>query len=406
VLIVRQSTARTVTVGPVLDADGVAVTGGVVGDFKISKNGGAPAALDGSATLTHRHTGHYSLALTATDLDTVGQAEVVIDDTVNACPMKEITVLEEAVYDALYAASATGMLPANVTQWGGSATPVTNFTTVFSTDFAANYDATNDVWKTNVTFYAGVTVTASDDPLLMLDTTVSSVTSQTVLVLTAGPPDTGAIPPGSPVQITDSATATQKCVGFVLTYVVSGGGTVFTLTLDADPGVFTIAAGDKVKVLTKTQSRTESAAGVWGALRASYASANTFGEGVASVRGLVTGPVQSVGNDAISSGSFSPGALVAAAVGTDFLGPTAVSAALCSKIADIVLRRLMTNVEGSSYGDTPGVGSLYGLVQQMQESNLVDNAGFLTVYKTDGTTELAQKAVTTDAAGEPVTGIS
>ena len=93
-------------VGPVLDADGVAVTNGVVGDFKASKNGAAPAALNASATLTHRHTGHYSLALTASDLDTVGQAEIVIDDTTNACPMKEITVVEEAVYDALFAASA------------------------------------------------------------------------------------------------------------------------------------------------------------------------------------------------------------------------------------------------------------------------------------------------------------
>lgn len=107
-LIVRQSTARTVTVGPVLDADGVAVTDGVVADFKISKNGGAPAALNGSATLTHRHTGHYSLALTTSDLDTVGQAEIVIDDTVNACAPKELTVIEEAVYDALFAASAAG----------------------------------------------------------------------------------------------------------------------------------------------------------------------------------------------------------------------------------------------------------------------------------------------------------
>jgi hypothetical protein len=120
-IIARQSTARTVTVGPVLDADGVAVTGGVVADFKISKNGGAPAALNGSATLTHRHTGFYSLALTASDLDTVGQAEVTIDDTVNACPMKELSVIEEAVYDALYAASATGMLPANVIQLLGTA---------------------------------------------------------------------------------------------------------------------------------------------------------------------------------------------------------------------------------------------------------------------------------------------
>jgi hypothetical protein len=107
-IIAKQSTARTVTVGPVLDADGVAVTDCVVGDFKISKNGGAPAALNGSATLTHRNTGHYSLALTASDLDTVGQAEVVIDDTVNGCPMKEITVVEEAVYDAFYAAAAPG----------------------------------------------------------------------------------------------------------------------------------------------------------------------------------------------------------------------------------------------------------------------------------------------------------
>jgi hypothetical protein len=100
-IIVKQSTARTVIVGPVLDASGVAVTGSVVGDFKVSKNGGAPAALDGSATLTHRHTGMYSLALTANDLDTIGSAEITCDDTVNACPVKELVVIVASVYDAL-----------------------------------------------------------------------------------------------------------------------------------------------------------------------------------------------------------------------------------------------------------------------------------------------------------------
>jgi uncharacterized protein YjbJ (UPF0337 family) len=124
-IVARQSTARTVMVGPVLDADGVAVTTAVVGDFKLSKNGGAPAALNASATLTHRNTGHYSLALTASDLDTVGQAEVVIDKTTDACPPKEVTVLEEAVYDALFAASAVGPLLANsdgsgLTEAGGT----------------------------------------------------------------------------------------------------------------------------------------------------------------------------------------------------------------------------------------------------------------------------------------------
>lgn len=108
---VRQSTARTYMVGPVLDADGAAVTDGVVADFKISKNGAAPAGLDGSATLAHRHTGHYSLALTAGDHDTVGTAQITLDDSVNACPAMNLQVVEEAVFDALYAASATGALP-------------------------------------------------------------------------------------------------------------------------------------------------------------------------------------------------------------------------------------------------------------------------------------------------------
>ena len=102
----KQSTAIIVTVGPVLSATGVAVTDGVVGDFKISKNGGVPAALDASATLTHRATGHYSLSLTATDVNTVGTVEVIIDDTVNACPIKEIQVVETVIYDALFADGA------------------------------------------------------------------------------------------------------------------------------------------------------------------------------------------------------------------------------------------------------------------------------------------------------------
>lgn len=152
-------------VGPVLDADGVAVTGGVVADFKVSKNGGAPAALDGSATLTHRHTGFYSLALTANDLDTVGTAQVTIDDTVNACPMLSLQVVEEAIYDALFAASAnawsgaagSSIGVANMTQLAGSATPVTNMNVVFNTDFATNYDTTLDRWQVDVDAISGDT---------------------------------------------------------------------------------------------------------------------------------------------------------------------------------------------------------------------------------------------------------
>lgn len=100
-MLARQSTARTFIIGPVLDSSGAAVTDCVIGDFKVSKNGAAPAALNGSATLTHRHTGHYSLAATASDFDTLGTAQYVIDDTVNSCQGKDFDVIPAAVHDAL-----------------------------------------------------------------------------------------------------------------------------------------------------------------------------------------------------------------------------------------------------------------------------------------------------------------
>ena len=121
---IRQSTAFEVAVGPVLDADGVAVTDCVVGDFKLKKTTGNFAALNGSATLTHVSAGVYDLVGTTSDSDTVGIATIAIDDTVNACQMVYLQVLEEAVYDAQYAASAPGYVanaPVNVAQWLGVA---------------------------------------------------------------------------------------------------------------------------------------------------------------------------------------------------------------------------------------------------------------------------------------------
>lgn len=126
--IARQSTAATYTIGPVLDADGVAVTGQTAADFKISKNGGSYAALNGSATATHSHAGHYLLALTATDLNTVGSATVSSDDGVNTCQPLRIQVLEEAVYDAWYASGSGAAFNANVIQIDGQATSGNNAT--------------------------------------------------------------------------------------------------------------------------------------------------------------------------------------------------------------------------------------------------------------------------------------
>ena len=83
--------------------------------------------------------------------------------------------------------------------------------------------------------------------------------------------------------------------------------------------------------------------------------------------------------------------------------PTPTSA-ICNRIADHVRRRTQANVEASSDGDTLDLSSLYGFIQQAQESSISGTT--LTVNKTDGTTSLGTKTLTSNASAEPVTGIA
>lgn len=93
--------------------------------------------------------------------------------------------------------------------------------------------------------------------------------------------------------------------------------------------------------------------------------------------------------------------LVLADTGTDGV---VLSAAQMNKIADHVRRRTQANVEASSDGDAVSLGSLYGFIQQAQESSV--SGGTLTVKKTDGSTTLGTKTIASSAAADPVTGIS
>lgn len=121
----RQSTAANVKVGPFVDAaDGVTPMTSLTitqPDIRLTKNGGAFAQKNAAQTLSHDENGWYTVALDTTDTNTVGVLEIAIYEA-GALPCKvAIQIVEEAIYDAFYAASATGLLPANVTQFGGSA---------------------------------------------------------------------------------------------------------------------------------------------------------------------------------------------------------------------------------------------------------------------------------------------
>ena len=77
----------------------------------------------------------------------------------------------------------------------------------------------------------------------MHSTTIATLASQTSFTLTAGSADDDAYNYCVAV-VTDESTATQKCVGVISDYT----GSSKTVTLGADPAIFTMAAGDTVEI--------------------------------------------------------------------------------------------------------------------------------------------------------------
>lgn len=109
----RQSTSQVARLGKFVDAtDGVTAETALTianTDILLSKDGGAFAAKN-SGGATHDSVGWYSATLDATDTATVGILEIDIS-VAGALPVfMRFYVVEEAVYDALFAASAAGPL--------------------------------------------------------------------------------------------------------------------------------------------------------------------------------------------------------------------------------------------------------------------------------------------------------
>ena len=120
----------------------------------------------------------------------------------------------------------------------------------------------------------------------------------------------------------------------------------------------------------------------------------------------VTGSLSgSVGSVTTKTGySLANGSIIAASFATGALSSDALSAAMANKIADHMRRRTQANVEASSDGDALDLLSQYGAIQQMQESSVSGTT--MTVKKTDGTTTLGTRTLTSDADADPITGVS
>ena len=129
-MFLKQSTAYTFRHGPFLDeTDGKTAETGLTisqADVRLSKAGGNFAQKNESSSSSHDEIGFYIVVLDATDTNTCGELLVAVHESGALPVFKTFQVLEEAIYTALFAASATGELPADVVKVSGDATAADN----------------------------------------------------------------------------------------------------------------------------------------------------------------------------------------------------------------------------------------------------------------------------------------
>ena len=111
-MFLKQSTAYTFRLGPFVDdTDGkTAETGLTIEDshVRVSKNGGNFIDKAETSNSAHDEAGFYVVVFNTTDTNTVGELQIACHISGALPVFKTFYVVEEAVYDALFAASATG----------------------------------------------------------------------------------------------------------------------------------------------------------------------------------------------------------------------------------------------------------------------------------------------------------
>ena len=109
-MFLKQSTAYTFRHGPFLDdTDGKTAETGLTisqADVRLSKAGGDFAQKNESSASSHDEIGYYIVALDATDTNTCGELLVAVHEAGALPVFKTFQVLEETIYDSLFATSA------------------------------------------------------------------------------------------------------------------------------------------------------------------------------------------------------------------------------------------------------------------------------------------------------------
>jgi hypothetical protein len=365
-LFIRQNATHKVLIGPV-----VAVANGYVPvtTLDLSTADEAEAILhdNGTTVSISAYTfaaitnadGYYHLTLQSGITGTVGHMTIVINDDSLCLPVKaDFTVIEEAVYDALYAASAPG--------------------------YVTNQPVDVNTIKTQtVTCAAGVTVLASVG-------TAATSTAQTGDAFAR----LGA-PAGASVSADVAAVKAETASILTDTAEIGAAGAGLTALVDLiwdEPTSGHTTAGTTGKALTDAGSAGDPWAtalpGAYGAGTAGKIVGDNINATISSRMATYTQPT------GFLAATFP--ATVASPTNITAASGVVLSAAGNEAAADALLNRNVSG--GSNTGRT--VKQAYHFIR----NKWVVAAGTLTVYDTDDTTSSWTAAVTGTTGADPVTG--
>lgn len=314
----RQSTAsQEVPLGYFVDStDGDTEETGLTianTDIKIWKAGATTLANKNSGGATHISNGVYYAVLDATDTNTLGSLVIFVHVSGALAVKVDCVVLAANVYDSLIAGS--DLLDVNASQLGGTSQTGNDVGAdvdailTDTADMQPKFGTVSDLGSGatlagNLSDMAGATFATSTDSLeairdrgdaawttgaggtppdLLASTTIATLASQTSFTLTAGSADDDAYN-GALVVVTDASTSTQKAVGQVSDYT----GSTRTVTLSADPGIFTMAVGDSIAIVAVGQATAsvDTAAiadAVWDEALSGHTTAGSAGKAVADI---------------------------------------------------------------------------------------------------------------------------
>ena len=328
--LLKQSTAATVIVGPVLDSAGAAVTTAVVGDFRLAKEG-TSAVLSG-ATVTHDANGYYLIALTSTNTNTVGRLAIYSNNTAQSMGTTRFMVLLPSVYDALVtnAVNATGGLPAATAQitalagaistYSGGA--VASVTGNVGGNVAGSVNSVVTRVTANTDQWNGVTVTGMPLPTSSYTAPPSAATNAT------------AVRSELAVELARiDATVSSRLAA--VTYVAPDNATIGAIAINLGTVNDNVLSRLAANAYTAPLSTAGTAAAVWNALLTSYTTAGSFGARVLRTDSASAGnglKVTGAGHGAADIHELQPAVITSAAFASDWLTAAGIAADAVTEI--------------------------------------------------------------------------